>query len=108
MVRLSNHVFEAWRIKMSVTAITKPAGRESRIEWCVKQPPAMLSFLGTTCDDTAKALIIAFGKFPIQLNRFEHEAVLVGMAAAAGEGRVPYNALLEALRKYGEIEVRLV
>lgn len=86
--------------------VQKLAG-ERHIEWCVKQPPQQLSFLGTTCDDTAKALVIAFGKFPIQLSRFEHEAVLVGMAAAAGEGRAPYNTLLEAVRKYTDIEVRL-
>ena len=96
---------------MSVREITAAqvtgVRKEARIEWCVKQPPTVLSFLGTTCEDTAKALVIAFGKFPIQLDRLQHEQVLVGMAAAAGEGRAPYNALLDAVRKYGEIEIRL-
>ena len=78
-----------------------------QIEWCVKHPPAVLSFMGTSYVAVARALEATFGKFPLQLERFAHEQVLAGMVAAAGEGSAPYVALLDGLRKYGEIEVRL-
>jgi hypothetical protein len=63
--------------------------------------------MGTSYQDVRGALTACFGQFPIQLERFTHEQILIGMAAAAGKSSAPYAALLEGLRKYGEIEVRL-
>jgi hypothetical protein len=77
------------------------------IEWCAKATPAKLSFMGTSFADVHAALETAFGEFPLQLERFAHEQVLLGMAAAAGKNGQAYLALLEAVRKFGEIEVRL-
>jgi hypothetical protein len=77
------------------------------IEWLPKLTPQNLSFMGTSFPAVRQALVATFGAFPIQLNVFEHQTVLAGMMAAAGEGGAPYIALLEGLRKYGELEIRL-
>jgi len=91
-----------------VALMAKPMPeKEQQITVAVKQPAQPLSFLGTTFEDTAKALQSVFGTFPIQLNRFEHEQVLAGMAAAAGQGGTPYKQLLDKLKTYENIEVRL-
>ena len=74
----------------------------TQLEWCVKQPPKQLSFLGTSFELTAAALTKTFGAFPIQLDS-SHQRVLAGMAAVGG---TPYAQLLQALEVYGEIEVR--
>jgi len=77
------------------------------IEIAIKATPKALSFLGTSLELTESALTKVFGPFPIQLNKFEHEQVLLGMAAAAASGATPYNQILDALRSHDEIEVRL-
>ena len=77
------------------------------IEWCPKAKPKTLHFNGTACILVAEALAQTFGKFPIQLNQFEHATVILGMMHAAGEGATPYKELLDALNRHGEIEVRL-
>jgi hypothetical protein len=81
--------------------------RERIIEWAVKQRPQQLGFNGTSMDATGRALQETFGKFPLQLNKFEHETALAAMVAVAGDGAHPYRTLLDALRKFEELEVRL-
>ena len=85
----------------------EPAALVSALNWCAKMNPVQLSFRGTDSIAVARALNSTFGKFPMQLNKFEHEQVLVGMVAAAGDGKEPYAMLLDGLRKWGEIEVRI-
>ena len=80
--------------------------RAEALEICIKEPPKPLSFLGTSFASVEQALYETFGPLPIQLSKFEHETVLKGMAAAAGEGGTPYKQMLEALQTYDEIEVR--
>jgi hypothetical protein len=75
------------------------------IAWCAKHPPQHLSFLGTDAQTVARALEKTFGKFPIQLNKYEHEVSILAMGAATGLDC--YAMLLAGLRQYGEIEVRL-
>lgn len=81
--------------------------KEVNMEWCAKQTPARLSFLGTSLIDASKALQATFGAFPIQLNRFEHEQSLLAMYHGSGELDC-YKQLLEALRAYNEIEIRII
>ena len=81
--------------------------RPEAIEWLPMGMPRELSFSGTSFPAVVAALTETFGKPPWQLNRFQHEQILIGMVAAAGEGREPYQALLSALRKCENIEARL-
>ena len=78
---------------------------EHLIEWKPIASPVRLSFPGTDVGTVAEALVMAFGKFPIRLNRGDHMMLLRGMCAGAGPGREPYQQLLHALTQVGELEL---
>jgi hypothetical protein len=83
-----------------------PVDPQPQISWVAITAPAALRYNGTTVQAVHKALVRAFGEFPIRLGRDDHLSVLIGMKAAAGEGATPYEILFEALLKFGELEVR--
>ena len=95
---------------MSVSVV---AGRASTIvgdvgiSWAPISSPVLMNFIGTSCLDVTTALITAFGDFPIRLDK-SHSATLRGMVAVAGEGKTPYQDLLNALQQFGQLEVCLV
>jgi hypothetical protein len=92
--------------KLRETPEPKHDGRlPDTIMFVPKSMPVRVSFMGTDCLSVAQALQKTFGPFPIQLARYEHEQALVAMHAATGF--VVYEELLNGLRTYNEIEVRL-
>lgn len=86
--------------------MSTPGATGEQIEWCPKAGPVCLPFNGTSFRAVHQALTTAFGAFPIQLNIRDHERMLFAMVAAGGEGAAPYRILHDAIRKFGEIEVR--
>jgi len=78
---------------------------EHGIEWKPIASPMRLRFSGTSCEEVAKALVEAFGPFPIRLHKGEQLLVLKGMVASAGPGKQPYQELMHALAQVGELEV---
>lgn len=78
---------------------------EKGIQWSPIASPVRMRFSGTSCEATSKALTEAFGPFPIRLHKGEQLLILKGMAAAAGEGRQPYEELMKALAQVGQLEL---
>ena len=78
---------------------------ERGIEWSVIATPVRMRFSGTSCQAVSQALVEAFGPFPIRLHKGEQLMILKGMAAAAGEGRQPYEDLMKALAQVGQLEL---
>ena len=78
---------------------------ERGIQWAPIASPMRLRFSGTSCEETAKALVEAFGDFPIRLHTGEQLLILKGMAAAAGGGSQPYRELMQALAQCGQLEL---
>ena len=78
---------------------------EKGIQWKPIASPVRLRFTGTSYEAVGHALIEAFGPFPIRLNAGEQLLILRGMAAAAGEGKQPYQELIQALSQVGELEL---
>lgn len=79
---------------------------EQEMTWSPVASPQRLRFNGTSIESTRKALVEAFGSFPIRLSKEKHLQVLSGMIAAAGEGRTPYEELRNALDRYSDLEVK--
>ena len=95
---------------MSVSVVAgKPSvgTGEQNITWAPISSPVRMNFIGTSYNVVATALIEAFGQFPIRLDK-SHSATLRGMVAVAGEGKTPYQDLLNALQQFGQLEVCLV
>lgn len=83
--------------------------KQQAIEWCPIAEGGRLSFAGTTYRATRNALFSVFGEYPIRLNKAKHLQTLQAMshvAKEANDGAAPYNQLADALRKYGDLEVR--
>lgn len=78
----------------------------SGIAWAPLDKATRVSFMGTSFPAVRAALVKTFGEFPIRILPGD-ETVIRGMAAAAGEGGTPYAEILEALRKHGDLELRL-
>jgi len=78
--------------------------REVEISFRVVSEQTRVPCDGTSARAVQAALFKVFGKFPIRLGEDQRD-VLLGMAAAAGDGSKPYEIMLEALRRYGAIEV---
>ena len=78
---------------------------EHGVEWAPIASPARLQFTGTDSRAVASALEEAFGPFPIRLHKGEQLLILRGMAAAAGEGKQPYQQLITALSQVGQLEL---
>lgn len=87
--------------KLPTPMVTQPS-----ISWVALTAPAVLRYNGTTVQEVHKALVNAFGQFPIKLNAGDHLPVLFGMRCAAGDGGTPYEILRAALERFGEIELR--
>ena len=89
----------------------KPAvvARQKQIELAPISNPEPITFLGTSYDDVSRALVEAFGDFPIRLRSTpSHMLALTAMAAVAGVGRSPYEEIKAALVRYGELELRVL
>lgn len=78
--------------------------KEGGIYWAPVANAVHLSFEGTDQVTVSKALIKAFGYFPIRLSADKH-LILMAMAGAAGVGEKPYLDLAEALGRFGELEL---
>lgn len=66
-----------------------------------------LSFEGTNFTATRDALAGTFGKFPIRLDK-SHKLMLAAMAEVAkanGKGQIPYTQIIDAIHRYGDIEL---
>jgi hypothetical protein len=85
------------------------ASRNKQIEWAPISTPEKVTFLGTSYDEVSRALVEAFGEFPIRLRFTEpHILALKAMAAVAGDGRHPYEEISTALGRYHELELRVL
>jgi hypothetical protein len=85
------------------------ASKLKQIEWAPINTPVRVTFLGSSYDAISEALSEAFGEFPIRLKLdILHTSMLAAMAAAAGEGRQPYEEIKTALERYGELELRVL
>ena len=85
------------------------ASKLKQIEWAPIAPPEKLTFLGTSYDEVSRALAETFGDFPIRLRWGQaHVLALTAMAAAAGQGRQPYEEIRNALERYRELELRVL
>lgn len=76
------------------------------VVWRALTPPANVSFLGNNFLSVKKALETAFGAYPFELG-VKDLPVLRAMAAAAGEGKTPYEDLVAALEKHDGLSVNL-
>lgn len=89
------------------TPKAQAAPKEPGLEWSPLAGYARLPFNGTSHAAVRKCLIAMYGSFPIRLSDTSGDGeVMKAMMYAAGDGGTPYRVLHEALRKYGEIEVR--
>lgn len=82
--------------------------RQNQIEWAPLADGGRLAFTNTSYKAVKDALFMTFGKFPIRLSK-DHVRELRAMAAAArepGSADHPYTQLIEALNKYGDLELR--
>lgn len=80
---------------------------ETGITWAPVQAPVKLNFIGTSFHEVSNAISRALDQnFPVRLNQ-SHIPILRGMAAAAGDGHMPYTELLNALTQFGNLEVSL-
>jgi hypothetical protein len=85
------------------------ASRQKQIELAPIKTPERVTFLGTSYDEVSRALAETFGNFPIRLVYTEpHILALKAMAAAAGQGRAPYEEIATALGRYHELELRVL
>jgi len=86
-----------------------PSGQQQVIEWKpIVDQGNRLSFQGTSFKSTRAALVATFGQFPLRLNNRDHRMPLTAMlsvAKANGEGGAPYEQLVVALQKFGDLEV---
>jgi len=78
---------------------------EKGIQWSPIASPVRMRFSGTSREAVALALVEAFGPFPIRLHKGEQLMILKGMIAAAGEGKQPYQELMQALAQVGQLEL---
>ena len=93
--------------KPSMPTPESPSAPSSdQLELVAKTKPKLIPFTGTSHPVVKAALTATFGPLPIQLSAFDHEGILLGMMNAAGEGAAPYKTVLDALKQFGEIEVR--
>lgn len=74
------------------------------IEWSPLAEGGRLSFADTSYRAVREALFRVFGKFPIRLSKDNIKEIQAMAASAPGDA--PYLQILEALRKYGELELR--
>lgn len=74
------------------------------IEWSPLAEGGRLSFQDTSYRAVRDALFKVFGKFPIRLSKDNIKEIQAMAAASAGE--TPYQQILDALRKYGDLELR--
>ena len=78
------------------------------LEWLPKASPVILPFTGTSYPAVRQALERCFGEFPLQLSIKQpaHVAALSGMMSVHDGTQSPYRVLYEALKQFGEIEIR--
>lgn len=79
--------------------------QQQAIEWAPIAEGGRLPFNGTSYRQVRDALFKVFGKFPIRLSK-DNIPQIVAMSAVIDEGSAPYQCILDALRKYGDLELR--
>lgn len=89
-------------------ATVKPL-REPTLTWKPLGDGSRLTFQNTSHDQVRAALFQAFGMFPIRLSKAKGDVVALQamycVANAMGKAGAPYEQLIAALNKYGDVEV---